>query len=271
VRISANHRHLLGALRALAPGVGLSMLGSVLALIVTRALVPLETLVKANDVVGNYLQTLGTIYAVLLAFAVYVVWTEFTDVRQHLEAEANELFGILRMATGLPDHVEQQIRGIVRGYVETLLDVEWQALAQNDEAALAHGWHLVGDLWDTLRAYEPKDERCSAVYSELLACVNDLCAERTARITSGRARIPLPLRVLLYAGALSTVGSLCLFGLDVFWIHAAITALLGGAVAHVLVVVEDLDDPFSGYWQVPKQPFLRLLEQSKKRGLPAAA
>ena len=255
---------LSGAIRALAPGVGLAMLSSTFALFLVDRSLPLATRLAANDAVGNYLQTLGTIYAVLLAFAVYVVWTEYTDVRQHMEAEANELFGILRMASGLPDATSLALRGIVLRYVKAFLELEWSASASSDDAVVSTGWGLVGELWDTLRAFQPEDPRCGALYAELLGSVNDLCEARTARITSGRARIPLPLRIVLYTGALSTVGSLCLFGVETFWIHALITALLAGAVTHVLVVIEDLDDPFSGYWQAPKDPFLRLREYAQK-------
>ncbi len=255
-------RRLIGAIRALAPAVGLSMLSSVGALFLVDRFLPLATRIAANDAVGNYLQTLGTIYAVLLAFAVYVVWTEYTDVRQHMEAEANELFGILRMASGLPDAIALALRNIVLRYVEAFLEHEWSVSASSDDAIVSKGWGMVGELWDTLRAYEPVDQRCGALYAELLGSVNDLCEARTARITSGRARIPL--RIVLYTGALSTVGSLCLFGVETFWIHALITVLLAGAVAHVLVVIEDLDDPFSGYWQAPKDPFLRLREYAQK-------
>jgi len=34
--------------------------------------------------------------------------------------------------------------------------------------------------------------------------------------------------------------------------------LLTGAVSHVLLVIEDLDRPFAGFWQVPRDPLLRL-------------
>ena len=40
---------------------------------------------------GNYLQTVGTIYAVLLAFVVFVVWQQHNDTRSAVESEANEL------------------------------------------------------------------------------------------------------------------------------------------------------------------------------------
>lgn len=50
---------------------------SVLGLLAFREVVPLDVLRSAEDAIGNYLQTIGGIYAVLLAFVVYVVWGQF--------------------------------------------------------------------------------------------------------------------------------------------------------------------------------------------------
>lgn len=46
-----------------------------------RRFVPGDALAASNEVAGNYLQTLGTIYAVLLAFTVVVVWQQFNDAQ----------------------------------------------------------------------------------------------------------------------------------------------------------------------------------------------
>ncbi len=53
-------------------------------LLVVRTCVSSSDLHNTNDVVGNYLQTLGTIYAVLLAFVVYVVWSQFNETRTYV-------------------------------------------------------------------------------------------------------------------------------------------------------------------------------------------
>lgn len=252
-------RDLPGAIRSLAPGVAGTMLVSVGVLAAARRLLPQQDLMANRDIVGNYLQTLGTIYAVLLAFVVYVVWTEYTELRKNLGLEASELFDLLRVSNGLPNPVARQVRDLVRQYVDTLLQVEWPALAREDTGPLEQGWDTLDELWKVLRRYEPADERCNTLYSAALGSLKSLSDTRTARIDAGQSRIPLPLRILLYTGAVSTVGSLCLFGVEHFWIHALIMALLSGAVAHVLVVIEDLDDPFEGYWQAPRDPFRRLL------------
>jgi len=55
-----------------------------------------------NEVAGNYLQTLGTIYAVLLAFVVFVVWQQHNETRCAVVKEANELADFRRTVQALP-------------------------------------------------------------------------------------------------------------------------------------------------------------------------
>jgi hypothetical protein len=66
-----------------------SMVVSLLGLYLVRGLASPSWLHANNEVAGNYLQTVGTIYAVLLAFVVFVVWQQHNDTRCAVEAEAN--------------------------------------------------------------------------------------------------------------------------------------------------------------------------------------
>jgi hypothetical protein len=108
-----------------------------------------------------------------------------------------------------------------------------------------------------LYCFEPQSERHKTLHGEALESFNELADARSSRLLSSRLKIPAPLRYLLYIGAVVLVASVWLFAVDVFAIHAAITAALAGAVSHVLYVIEDLDDCFSGNWQVSKDPFER--------------
>lgn len=48
-----------------------------------------------------------------------------------------------------------------------------------------------------------------------------------------------------------------LLGFEKLWLHAAVTAALAGAVAHILFLIQDLDDAFAGSMQVSKAAFVR--------------
>jgi hypothetical protein len=65
--------------------VAVSMAVSVAGLTEIRAVVSPAFLLPSNEICGGYLQTIGTIYAVLLAFVVFVVWTQANDVRRLIE------------------------------------------------------------------------------------------------------------------------------------------------------------------------------------------
>src|ERR1700758_2113688 len=80
---------------------GVSIL-SVVGLLAFRAVMPFADLRASTDAVGNYLQTVGGIYAVLLAFVVYVVWGQYNDARNYLDREATALVDLHRTSSGLP-------------------------------------------------------------------------------------------------------------------------------------------------------------------------
>jgi hypothetical protein len=46
-----------------------------------------QALLAAREAIGSSLQTLGSVYAVLLAFVVFVVWQQFNDARGFVEKE----------------------------------------------------------------------------------------------------------------------------------------------------------------------------------------
>src|SRR5262247_2574167 len=88
----------LRTLLRLTPVVAVVSAISVAGLLVFRAFAPIDVLHAAANELGNYLQTVGGIYAVLLAFVVYVVWGQFNDARGYLDREATALRAACRRA-----------------------------------------------------------------------------------------------------------------------------------------------------------------------------
>jgi len=246
---------------ALLRPVGGSMVLSVGGLWASRHVVSASVLAASNDVVGNYLQTLGSIYAVLLAFVVYVVWSQFNEARSHVEHEANELLDLRRTADGLPGSTPTRVHELVRAYAAHVIDEEWISLGCEGPAGLGVAAPILDELWSALHDVEALDDADRPILQEALQRLDDLSDARSSRLASSRTKIPQALRILLYAGAVSLVASMYLFAVASFALHAAITAALAGAISHVLFVIEDLDHCFHGHWQVSRAPFERALAQ----------
>src|SRR5215471_21300348 len=122
----------------------------------------------SNDVVGNYLQTLGSIYAVLLAFVVFVVWTQFNDARGFVESEANELLDLYRTVPGLAEPTRGRVQALVRQYVQVLLDAEWGSMACTGPAGPGEGAPILDQMWGAIHDTEPSAEPDRSVYREVL-------------------------------------------------------------------------------------------------------
>jgi hypothetical protein len=242
----------------LTPVVAGVSLASVLGLIAVRQVVPLAELRPSTDAIGNYLQTVGSIYAVLLAFVVYVVWGQFNETRSYVEREATLLADLYRISTGLPAASRDEIQKLLREYLDAVLADEWRAMDRGDDAITDHVGGRLDSIWSAIHRCHPEDECGHTIYSEVLTSYNELHDARASRLSAARTRIPVALHILLYAGAVITIGSVYLLAFEQLWIHATVTAALAGAIAHILYIIRDLDRAFSGDWQVSNGSLVRV-------------
>jgi hypothetical protein len=93
----------------------LSMAG----LILVRRWIGLDRLKTNNEVAGFKFATVGVLYAVLLAFAVLVVWEKFNRAEENVAQEAGGAATIYRLAAGLGDQegagLREQHDGLPQG------------------------------------------------------------------------------------------------------------------------------------------------------------
>ena len=221
---------------------------SVAGLLAIRAVVPPAYALSSNEICGAYMQTIGTIYAVLLAFVVFVVWTQANDVRRLIERQADELADVLRITGAFNGPAASNVLGAARAYAREVADNEWPLLATGRSSPKAQ--ELLEQTWLALTAIEPATAREEVLFSEAVSRFSEFGDARADLLHSGRIRLPILLWLLLLSGAAGTVGSMYIFGAEQFWPVAAMTASLAGAVSFMLFLIRDLDNPFQGDWQV---------------------
>ena len=234
----------------------MALLG-VAGLFVFTKVIDLGALRGDSDSLGNYVQTLGGIYAVLLAFVVIVVWGQFNDARGFVNREASAVVDLHRTASGLPPEARDVIQQGLRDYVDAVIADEWSAMHDHDQATIERIGQRLDRVWGAIHSCSPATECQLSVYGEVLARFNDLSELRTSRLSSASARIPVAMNVLLYTGSVIMLGSVYLMPFEHFWVHAAVAGALAGAIAHILYLIYDLDDAFAGDYQVDKAPFVR--------------
>ena len=128
-----------------------------IAQVLIRRWVGIETLVKNNEIAGFKFATVGVIYAVLLAFSVIVVWEKFNDAQTSVAEEAGATAALFRYAEGKEPEA-LAFRTALVNYLKAAIDEEWPAMGLETEA---HGVHERAQhaIFNGARARSIRDER----------------------------------------------------------------------------------------------------------------
>ena len=237
--------------------VGGSVLASLAGMTLVRRKVPLPTLFEHNEVAGFLIGVLGMAYAVLLAFLVLTVWSQFEDAKVTAAREANALTGIFRTSQGFATPTRHRLLGLTREYARAVAEDEWAAMDHGGESVRARD--LLDELWRAVREVEPHAVREQALYAEVVTRVNAVSDERRLRLLAARDGVPALLWAVLIIGALLTVGFTYFFGVKSFRSQAIMTAALAGTIALNLFLIAALDYPFSGDLRVTPEAFQEVL------------
>jgi hypothetical protein len=181
---------------------------------------------------ATFTQLLGDIYAVLLAFTIFVIWGQFTEVENCVIRECNSFD---------------------RGQV---LDHEWQALGdgRRDKRTEELFVQLIGVVVETA----PSNEAEQAIHIRLLDMVQRTGDRRDERVAKSLTRMPPTLAALVNTVAGVLVLSIFVYPFR-YWVAGALCLTLAACVIWLAnLVMMDNDNPLKGIWNVSPQPFADL-------------
>ncbi len=231
---------------------------SVLALLLIRRNVSVEFLEKHHEVGGHFILTYGTLYAVLLAFAVFVVWNDFKEAEANVELEANALADLYRMAQAFPDPFSTQVQKALFGYLTSVIKDEFPDMAEGRESPGT--FQALEDVWSVYRSGDPMDSKNQVFYDRSIVRLNEMGNYRRLRILKSHGTVPAVLWYLLGSGAILLVGFTYFFGLESLRSQALMTAAMAGFLAFSLYLIYALNQPFRGLSRVSPEPFRQELQ-----------
>ncbi len=225
---------------------------------VVRRKVGLEGLKTNNEVAGFKFAVLGVIYAVLLGFAVIVVWDRFHDAETAVRQEAGVVATLYRLSEGLGADRGAALRDRVSAYANAALNDDWPAMARGQASPTVT--RAVDDLYAAMFAEEPSDNRGRTALATMFQQLDVLTEARRVRTTLAEGVVPGVIWAVLLFGAVATVGFTFFFG--AFYVSAQVlmTGLLTAMVFMGLLVIISIDHPFTGPVSVRSAPLLQVLD-----------
>jgi hypothetical protein len=226
--------------------------------IVVRRYVSLDRLATNNEVAGFKFATVGVLYAVLLAFVVIVVWEKFSDAESDVSREAGAAATIYRLVEGIDGELRPTLRDDLTAYLQSTMTEDWAAMENGKASPVAT--RALDAIYATALTYKPTDSRGVAILSEILRQLSVITEARRARLVKASGIVPDIIWLVLFGGAVLTIGFTFFFGTENLRAQSMMTGALALLIFSGLLVIVSIDHPFAGVVKVEPVAIVEVLE-----------
>ena len=199
---------------------------------------------------------LGSIYAVMFAFVIFVIWDQFTDVENIAMRECGSLDDLLRFSRYLNADASHAIRRALVDYAQRVVRSEWPSLGERrrDPQTEKAFTLLVNTVIRSVPANPAEDQ----MRARLIDIVRRAGEHRDDRIAKSLTQIPPTLVRLVNGMALALLLLVFVYPFHSGPIGFSCFVLLAGVLFGANVVMMDMDNPFKGLYNVSPEAFLNL-------------
>ena len=235
---------------------------AVLGLYLVRKKYPADVLKENHEVAAIIFNAFGVLYAVVVAFVVFVTWNGYDEATKNLQLEASQVLDIFHSARAFPDPASKIIQDGLIDYTNSVHNDELRRMAGGDI-----GIYSTGSLRNLIAVFDGMNDKSipnRELYMESLRRINNLAEYRRLRIFAGNDTVPPMVWLILLVGGLITVSYTYFFGVRNIRGQYIMTSALTIMISLILFLVYVLDHPFTGTGRVSARPFSEAMELMQK-------
>jgi hypothetical protein len=222
----------------------LAMAGPVL----VRRYAPLERLATNNEVAGFKFAAVAVLYAVLLAFAVIVVWERFSEAESNVAKGAGAAATIYQLSQGISGEPGIALRAALTNYLKVTISDDWPAMERGHASRSAR--EALDSVYQALLTFDSPERRDTALVSQILHELDTITETRRARLAAAEGLVPGVIWPVLFGGAVVTIAYTFFFGMENLRAQALMTGMLAVIIFSGLLTAIVIDMPFKGVVKV---------------------
>ncbi len=223
-----------------------------------RRRVDLAQLSTNNEVAGFKFATVGVLYAVLLGFAVIVVWEKFSDAENQVAQEAGASATIYRLSNGIQGPSGPALRSALTDYLRMAVAKDWPAMERGK--ASVEVTRALDNVYAAALHIQPADRRESVLMAEILHQLDLVGQARRVRLVMAAGIVPGIVWLVLFGGAILTIGFTFFFGTENLRAQTIMTGALSLLIFSGLLTIIAIDHPFAGTVKVGPEAIYSVLE-----------
>jgi hypothetical protein len=225
--------------------------------------VNIKRLTANNEVAGFKFATTRVLYAVLLAFAIIVVWQKFSDAEFDVVHEAGAAENIYCLSQGLTEKGAIDVRDAVANYLKVAINNDWPAMDHGTAGSGRAAKHALDAIYAALLSSGARSN--GAVVSEMLRQLELITQSRRGRLVASQGAVPNIIWLVFLGGAVVTIGFTFFFGVEILRAQVVMTALLAMLIFSELLIIIAIDRPFTGAVKVEPNALAAVLADLESR------
>jgi hypothetical protein len=206
--------------------------------------------------INSLISLIGSIYAVVFAFVIFVIWGQFTAVEEATQRECTFLNDLLRFAQYLDPDANRAIRRAAADYAHKVASSEWHSLGERRKDKPAEQSFAV--LINTVVRATPANPAEHVAHQRLIDIARKLAEHRDDRIARSLSRIPPTLLLLVRTMVVALLLLVFTYPFHSWMVGAACFSIVSIVLFFSNLVMTDTDNPFDGVFNVSPQPFAEL-------------
>jgi len=204
--------------------------------------------------ISAYVTAVGTLYGILAAFTIVVVWGQFNETTTAITEETTDLADLYRYVTYLDDETAtDQFREAISNYAEAVAADEWAKMSTGEASPRAHD--AFEGVYRAVTAIKLDSVRDEAAWNHIIRKFEDVSDSRHKRLDVAGSRMPSVIRQLFYGVSIALVAGFFMLAFRNDFLAVAATLLTTGLVVLVIDTVLDIDNPFGGQWTIAPTRF----------------
>ncbi|MFP3986040.1 DUF4239 domain-containing protein [Streptomyces sp. E11-3] len=211
-----------------------------------------------NERVKFLVEVVGAFYALLVGLVAVGAYEHYVEVKKLVNKEASQLTTVYRAGQAFPNSRRCRLQSQVRNYAENVINEVW---SKQQRGEIAEDQGRLDAVFESLMFYEPQNEQESNAQSVTLDAFNEynnLRRERQGEVSIGLLPV---LHLVLFGGALVTIGATwALVGVRLVD-HVALTGLLSLFIGLFITLIITLDYPLQGSNAIGLTPWKVALAQ----------
>jgi len=248
--------------------VAASVSAAVMVMFLSRRRAPAGGYFADSDrAVGIYC-VVGTAFAVVLAFVIFLGFESYASARSDAGREAVSVTELFDTAALFAPPARDDLRRQLICYARSVIYDEWPAMRTERLSAVTQGW--VDGLTTGFERLDITGEKQSAAYTHWLEVDAARQEARRGRLAEASPVVPSPLWIILAVGAVVSVAYVWFFAdpSEGFFLQAVLIGSVTALVVTSILVVDFLDRPYQNgsgsIYPVEMTRSLRILDDRQR-------